>query len=229
MSAVPTVISGELLRDWEVCVIDEPGTVNAFCMPGGKMAVYSGLINQFRRIDPNRYEHHIAIVMGHEIGHAIARHSAERISLQFIALPIHFALGYFGLPVDSDLYRGLTRFIYDLPFSRKHESEADLLALHLLAAAGVNPSLAPHTFELMGVMSPSNQSKANDWISTHPSSITRSTQLKEWLPDILIQYNEQLKPPPPPPPPPLPSPPAQFPTTAAISHVAHMFGFRSRN
>ncbi|RMG81469.1 MAG: M48 family peptidase [Bacteroidetes bacterium] len=184
---------GQLKRikgyQWEFNLIDDP-TVNAWCMPGGKVVVYTGIL------DIAKNEEGLAVVMGHEIAHAVARHGNERMSQQ-----LAIQMGGISLEVLLDeqpeeaqnLFLqayGVTAGLGALAYSRKHESEADHLGLIFMAAAGYNPEAAPAFWERMSQM---GGAKPPELLSTHPSDEKRVQQIKEWLPEAKIYYESSKK------------------------------------
>jgi Zn-dependent protease with chaperone function len=154
--------------NWEVIVVKD-NMVNAFCLPGGKIVVFTGLLDHFRT-DPE-----IATVIAHEVGHAIARHSAEMITrnLWFTALQL-LVLQFIYMP---DLIGTLSNLLLHLPFSRRMEIEADHIGLMLLAAAGYDPRIAPKVYEKLGKIT--GDSALNNYLSTHPSSKKRAEMLSQ--------------------------------------------------
>ncbi|KAH7656013.1 Peptidase family M48 protein [Dioscorea alata] len=154
--------------NWEVLVVRD-NTVNAFCLPGGKIVVFTGLLDHFRT------DAEIATVLGHEVAHAIARHSAEMItkSLWFAIVQL-ILLQFFFMP---DLINAMSTLLLRLPFSRRMEIEADYVGLLLMASAGYDPRVAPGVYERLGKIS--GESLLNDYISTHPSSKTRAKLLSQ--------------------------------------------------
>jgi predicted Zn-dependent protease len=176
---------------WQFNLVNDP-TVNAWCMPGGKVVFYTGIM-PFCRNDVG-----IAVVMGHEIAHAIARHGNERMSqalateLGGIALNVAvsnkptetqqlFALAY-GLGTTVGLA---------LPFSRKHETEADQLGLYFMSMAGYNPAEAPKFWERMNA---AGGSRPPEFLSTHPNPETRVKNLNKWMPKAQSYYTQSVKP-----------------------------------
>ena len=170
---------------WEFNLVDSKD-VNAWCMPGGKVVVYSGLL------PVTKNEESLALVMGHEIAHAIARHGNERMSQQLIA-----ATG--GLALDVALMNkpAETRQLFNtaygvganlgvlLPYSRLHETEADKLGLIFMAMAGYNPAIAPDFWKRMAAVS---GNKVPEILSTHPSSETRIHDLNKFMPTAMKYY-----------------------------------------
>ena len=172
---------------WEIVLIDEPKTANAWCMPGGKMAVYTGLL------PITQDEESLAVVVGHEVAHAVARHGGERIS-QTLAAELALMGASASMsdmdPEKRDLYLqamvGVGTLGYILPYSRKHESEADELGLYLAADAGYDPRAAIGLWERMAAKS-GNQAPP-EFLSTHPSSASRIAHLEEVMADAMGYY-----------------------------------------
>jgi len=174
---------------WEVTVIKDDKTANAFALPGGKMAVYTGIFPMAKT------EAGLAAVMGHEVVHALARHGAERMSqgqltnatLQVVgaAAGASGGGGMLGQAAMAALGVGAEVGVL-LPFSRKHESEADYVGILLAADAGYDPRESVALWERMGQMSGGGAS--SDFMSTHPSHETRITQLKTWMPEAMAIY-----------------------------------------
>ncbi|HLG48179.1 MAG TPA: M48 family metallopeptidase [Reyranella sp.] len=176
--------------NWEFRTIskNEP---NAFCLPGGKVAVYSGIL------PISRNEAGLAAVLGHEVAHALARHSAERLSDQRAASAAVLLTGV-GLAVaggkQTASYPPATMAAlgagatvgFLLPMSRAQESEADHIGLILMALAGYDPHEAIHLWERMRAHSGGR--KPPEWLSTHPADQTRLADIKKWLPDALKYY-----------------------------------------
>lgn len=167
---------------WEFNVIQSE-QANAFALPGGKVAVYTGILGVAKNEDG------LSAVMGHEIAHAIARHGAERIAhqklVQFGTLAAGMALGDMDMGTQNMVMAALgvgARFGVLLPFSRDHESEADYMGLLFLAKACYDPREAPRLWERMGKAA--GKAPA-EFMSTHPSSVTRINQFKEWMPEAL--------------------------------------------
>ena len=167
---------------WEFQVIDAPKTVNAFALPGGKVAVYTGLF-------PIAWdEAGLAAVVAHEVGHALARHGAERMSqgllLEIGAVGLSAAMGGSNPQTANAVMQafGLGAQVgVILPFSRSQESEADRIGLILMAKAGYEPEAALELWQRMEA-----QQKGNaplEYLSTHPSAGTRQRQIQGWLPE----------------------------------------------
>lgn len=174
--------------EWEFALIDE-STINAWCMPGGYIAFYTGILPVLQN------EAAMAFVMGHEVGHATARHGSERMSQQLTllgglaGLELYMAnateldpktrgiiLGALGVGAEVGLI---------LPFSRTHESEADVIGMMYAANAGYPPSESIPLWDRMGQVSPSSTPA---FLSTHPSNENRQENLREWMPQATKKY-----------------------------------------
>jgi metalloendopeptidase OMA1, mitochondrial len=177
---------------WEVTVIKDAKTANAFALPGGKMAVYTGIFPMAKT------EAGLAAVMGHEVVHALARHGAERMSqgqmtnagLQIVGAAAGAVGrgGMVGQAAMAALGVGAQVGVL-LPFSRKHESEADYVGILLAAEAGYDPREAIALWERMGQMSGGGPQA--EFMSTHPSHETRISQLKKWMPEAMAIYQHK--------------------------------------
>ena len=170
---------------WEFNVVDDP-TVNAWCMPGGKVVFYTGILP----VTAN--DAGLAVVMGHEVAHAIARHGNERMSqglmLQGAGMTLE-VLTNEKPSVARDLFLqsfGIGGGLGMLAFSRKHESEADKLGLIFMAMAGYDPREAPRFWERMSAMS--GGQAPPELLSTHPSDATRIRDLNAYMPEALKYY-----------------------------------------
>ncbi len=170
---------------WEFNVVQDK-TVNAWCMPGGKVVVYTGIMSVAKG------ETGLAVVMGHEIAHAVAKHGNERMS-QGLLQQFGGAVLSQAISEKSELTKGLFMTAYGagsnilgvLPFSRLHESEADKLGLIFMAMAGYNPEEAISFWQRM---SAGSQAGGPEFLSTHPSDDTRINQIKAFLPEALKYY-----------------------------------------
>ncbi len=165
--------------EWEVAVIDSE-QANAFCLPGGKMAVYTGILPIAQNDDA------LAAIMGHEIAHAILRHGAERMAQQKLVQIGAVAAGMSTSDMDPRQRQMLmaaigvgTQYGVMLPFSRNHESEADYVGLMLASAACFNPAESIGLWQRMGANSAGKAPP--EFMSTHPSSDTRIQQLQGWM------------------------------------------------
>jgi predicted Zn-dependent protease len=174
--------------DWEFNVIDDPKMVNAWCMPGGKVAFYSGIMPICKD------EAGVAVVMGHEVAHAIANHGRERMSQQLLA---QYGFNTMGALMGQNPTAGKELLMKAvgagagvgmLKFSREHESEADHMGLIFMAMAGYNPNYAPTFWERMA--SQGGGQEPPEFLSTHPSHSTRIADLKGWIPDAMKYYKQ---------------------------------------
>ena len=165
---------------WEVNLIGS-NQINAFCMPGGKIAFYSGILEQLKLTDDE-----VAMVMGHEIAHALREHARERMgknaatSIGASVLGSLFGLGQLGQTVTNYGAQLLT-----LQFSREDESEADLVGMELAARAGYNPQAGVSLWNKMGAAS---KGAPPQWLSTHPSGSSRIADIERNLPKVLPLY-----------------------------------------
>ena len=175
---------------WEFKVIDSDQQ-NAFCLPGGKVAVYEGIISVCQS------EAGLAVVMSHEIAHALARHGGERMTHQQVKQVGSKAVDFAGKWLYKDEYDSKREIVLTaygvgseylgvLPYSRKHESEADLIGLELMAKAGYDPSEAPSFWERFGAAK--GGKTPVEFFSTHPSDARRAADLRENLPKALEVY-----------------------------------------
>ena len=172
--------------DWQFKLIDASSTVNAFCLPGGRVAVYTGIL------PVTENEEGLAVVMSHEVAHALAHHGAERmsqgelVSLGGSALQIGMSqkdpavqqqvMGAFGLGANLGVL---------LPFSRSHEAEADHIGLILMAKAGYDPRVAVPFWQRMEA---GGGKKPPEFLSTHPSDAARIKKIEAELPEALKYY-----------------------------------------
>jgi predicted Zn-dependent protease len=171
---------------WSVQVIDDPKTVNAWCMAGGRMAIYTGLI---QKVDPTDDE--LAQVMGHEIAHALANHTAERMSVAMAG-----NLGVIAAGVMSDnpgqsmvLAATAAKLAVELPNSRTAESEADQIGIELAAKAGYDPRAAVTLWQKMAQVGGGQAPPA--FLSTHPSDAQRQQRLAALAPKMMPYYQAQ--------------------------------------
>ncbi|MAP94534.1 MAG: peptidase M48 [Ponticaulis sp.] len=178
--------------EWTFNVIqsDQP---NAFCLPGGYVAIYTGILDVTGNFDGEVTVEDVvdldklAVMMGHEIAHALARHGGERMSQGKILQVGQIAVGVaggdqrimeaFGLAAQTGVL---------LPFSRQHEAEADKIGLELLVRACYDPREAPELWERMGTLGQGQ--KPPEFLSTHPSSERRAENFREWMPDAVSEY-----------------------------------------
>jgi predicted Zn-dependent protease len=177
--------------EWSVKVIDDPKTVNAWCMAGGKMAIYTGLIQQIKPTDDE-----LAQVMGHEISHALAKHSAERMSR---AMAMQLGLGALAMTQSDSRYAGLTLtgaqaaaiVALELPNSRTGESEADRIGIELAAKAGYDPHAAVTLWEKMAKVGGGDGKSRTDFLSTHPAPVKRMETLAALIPQMMPYYEDK--------------------------------------
>ncbi len=177
--------------EWSVKVIDDPKTVNAWCMAGGKMAIYTGLIQQIKPTDDE-----LAQVMGHEISHALAKHSAEKMSR---AMAMQVGLGALAITQSDSRYAGLTLtgaqaaaiVALELPNSRTAESEADRIGIELAAKAGYDPHAAVTLWEKMAKVGGGDGKSRTDFLSTHPAPVKRMETLAGLVPQMMPYYEDK--------------------------------------
>ena len=175
--------------DWEFNLL-ESDEANAWCLSGGKVAVYTGIL-PFTQTEAG-----LATVMSHEIAHAIARHGAER-SAQNTLLEYGLAIG--GATLSNNPNKELIMLGVNvagnvgviLPYSRKHESEADYMGLLLMAKAGYDPREALKFWERMAAASGGSQGGLSDFLSTHPSDEKRIKDLQSHMDEALKYYNKK--------------------------------------
>lgn len=174
--------------EWSVKVIDDPEVVNAWCMAGGKMAVYTGLIN---KIDPTDDE--LAQVMAHEIGHAVANHTAERMS---VLMAQNVGIMTMAIILGDNEYRSLAlggavvaaNLAIQLPNSRIAEEEADRIGIEIAARSGYDPRAAVTLWQKMGA---TDESRPSEFFSTHPSPDNRQQTLEQLVPQMMPIYKEK--------------------------------------
>ena len=173
--------------DWEFNLVEDD-LINAWAMPGGKVVVYTGILP----IAQN--ETGLAVVMGHEIAHAIAEHGNERMSQQLLqqAGAVTLMVAMKDEPVQTQaLWLGVygvgTQVGIMLPYSRTQESEADRMGLIFMAMAGYDPQEAPKFWERMAT---GKDGEPPEFLSTHPSSQTRINNLKSWIPEAMQYYKK---------------------------------------
>jgi predicted Zn-dependent protease len=171
--------------NWEYNLVDE-NQVNAWAMPGGKIVVYTGLL------PVTQNEAALAVVLGHEITHALAKHGNERMSQTMLAQGIQVAGGILTSSnervssIFNNVYGPAAQIGVLLPNSRKQELEADRFGLIFTALAGYNPREAVPLWERMKAMSDGN--RPPEFLSTHPAEDTRIKRLQELMPEALKYY-----------------------------------------
>lgn len=176
VQCVVSALSQEVVGDWEVVVFEDP-QVNAFALPGGKIGVYTGILKVANNQDQ------LAAIIGHEMSHVLAHHANERVSAGTLA---NIGLVVLGLAANRDQGTQLAiaalglgvQYGVLMPYSRSHETEADLLGLDIMAKAGFNPEEAPKLWEKMK-QSKKEKDSLPEWMSTHPSDDTRIQQLQD--------------------------------------------------
>lgn len=171
---------------WEFRLLAAPDVVNAFCLPGGKVAVYSGILPICKD------ENGLAIVMGHEVAHATSHHGAERLSqgiLEEVGLGL-LAVGLEETEWSDEVKAGVllavgiaTNLGVMLPYSRDHESEADEIGLRFAIRAGYDPTAAPLLWERMAALGDAGP----EFLSTHPDPLRRAQRLRELTPRLLAE------------------------------------------
>jgi predicted Zn-dependent protease len=163
--------------EWSVAIIDDPETVNAWCMAGGRMAVYTGLFAKLGLTDDE-----FAQIMGHEISHALANHTAERMSRAMATTLGVVAIGALSdRPVAAMGGAAMAaKLALDLPNSRTAESEADAIGLKLATRAGYDPDAAVTLWQKMGSL---GGSKQPEFLSTHPAPANRESSLAAAIPE----------------------------------------------
>lgn len=178
-------VAGKPDYQWEFRVIKSPQQ-NAFCLPGGKVAIYEGIMPICQN------EAGLAVVMAHEIAHATARHGGERMAHNTIATGVQNAIGYVlqnqaqkRRDMVLTAYGVVSQFGAILPYSRRHESEADHIGLLYMARAGYDPAEAPLFWERFAAASAGAPA---EFLSTHPSHERRSDDLRQLLPEAQALY-----------------------------------------
>ena len=178
---------------WEYILVDNKKIKNAWCMPGGKIAVYSGIL------EVTKNKHGLASVMGHEIAHAVAKHSVERASRSMaVNIGTQIADIISGGKISGasraagvDVAGMLAHFGIMNPFNRKQESEADYLGLIFTSLAGFDIRESAKIWERM---KEANKGKEPpEWMSTHPSTSRRIQQIKDWIPGVTLEYPPIIK------------------------------------
>ncbi|SNS17134.1 Peptidase family M48 [Noviherbaspirillum humi] len=171
--------------NWEISLIGSK-QVNAFCMPGGKIAFFSGLINNLKLTDDE-----VAVVMGHEMAHALREHSRERVAKSGLA-DAGAKIAGLGLSaifgIDPNLTSAATGGVANLAmlkFSRNDETEADLVGLDIMARAGFDPRAGIALWQKMGML---EKSAPPQWLSTHPAGPARLAEIDKHLPSVMPLY-----------------------------------------
>jgi predicted Zn-dependent protease len=179
-------VSAQPNASWEFVLFKDDDNVNAFALPGGKVGVYTGM---FKLIDK---EDELAIVIGHEIGHVVARHGVSRMSTQLMVGLGGVAIGAASSDMSSEeqamvlgAYGVSSELFVALPYSRSNEVEADHIGLIYAARAGYDPRVAIGFWEKMGRMS---GGESFEILSTHPASTTRIEEMKKVMPKAMDEY-----------------------------------------
>ncbi len=171
---------------WEVNVLNSK-ELNAFCMPGGKIAFYTGILEQLQLTDDE-----VAMVMGHEIAHALREHARERMGkTSATKIGANLISGLLGLGSTGDALLNMGGQLLTLKFSRENESEADLVGMELAARAGYDPRAG---VSLWNKMAAAAKGAPPQWLSTHPSGNTRIQDIEANLPKVMPLYNRAPKP-----------------------------------
>jgi predicted Zn-dependent protease len=171
---------------WQVIALNSK-ELNAFCMPGGKIAFYTGLLDQLQLTDDE-----VAMVMGHEIAHALREHARERMGTQTATrLGAGLISSLLGLGNVGDSLLNMGGQLLTLKFSREDESEADLIGMELAARAGYDPRAS---ISLWQKMSAASKGAPPQWMSTHPAGETRIQDLEANLPKVQPLYDRAPKP-----------------------------------
>ena len=172
--------------EWSVVVIDDPDTVNAWCMAGGRMAIYTGLIDKMHPTDDE-----LAQIMGHEIAHALSNHTAEQMS---IALATQLGIMTAGIASERPAVAMTgtamaAALAIQLPNSRTAESEADRIGIELAAKAGFNPKAAVTVWEKMNQL---NEKRPPQFLSTHPDPANRMKELAKLEAEMMPYYRQAI-------------------------------------
>ncbi len=171
--------------EWSIKIIDDPNTVNAWAMAGGKMALYTGLVDKIKPTDDE-----LAQVLGHEIAHALAKHTAEKMSVAMVSsigvMAVGMAADSKGLALSG---AGLAAALaVEKPNSRAAESEADRIGIELAAKAGYDPRAAITLWQKMAKVGGKGPPQ---FLSTHPSPANREEKLAEYVPEMMPYYEQK--------------------------------------
>lgn len=176
---------------WCMKILDDPKTVNAWAMAGGKVALYTGLVEQIQPTDDE-----LAQVLGHEISHALAKHSAEKMST---ALATQVGVLAIGIATESPATMAAAQtaatVAITLPYGRAAETEADRIGIEMAAKAGYDPRAAATLWQKMGKISEGKTPP--EFLSTHPSPETRQDTLSALAPEMMPYYRQARQKPPP--------------------------------
>lgn len=186
-------VSGMTDLNWEIFVIADSKTANAFVLPGGKVFVHSGILNICRNEDA------LAAVLGHEIAHNTASHAAERLSAAWVGNLTVGSLFFLAGALPGLTLFGLWNFIggyylqdllFYLPMGRQQESEADYIGLMMMAEACYDPRAAIGFWQRMETIQKSGGQEVPEMLSTHPSNENRISKISEWMPHALEKRAE---------------------------------------
>jgi Zn-dependent protease with chaperone function len=175
---------------WEVNLLSSK-TVNAFCMPGGKIAFFSGILDTLKLTDAE-----VAAIMGHEIAHALLEHGRARMSENIVKnIGIAAVASYFNLgQLSTEVLAQAANLAVTLPYARKHETDADLVGVELAARAGYDPAAAVEVWKKMSQLSAaSGKGQPPQFASTHPSHATRIREIEANLPKVRPFYDAARK------------------------------------
>ena len=173
------------LWQWEVILINSK-QINAFCMPGGKIAFYSGILDTLKMTDDE-----VAAVMGHEIAHALREHARARMGKQAAtSVGVSIASQVLGLGNLGHAALGASANLLTLKFSRDDETDADLVGLELMARAGYDPRAG---VTLWHKMQAASKGAPPQWMSTHPSSDSRIKEIQKHLVEVMPLYERAKK------------------------------------
>jgi len=187
-------VTGQNGYRWQFFVVDEPQTANAFALPGGKVFIYNGILKYMANKDE------LAIVMAHEIGHALARHGAERMSSTQMAnlggailQGVMASQGVSSGNANSALqaYGMASKLGVILPYSRTQEYEADKIGMVLAAKAGYNPNAAISFWQKFN--SANGGARGPEYMSTHPNPANRIAEIRALVPQVMPYYNQAKK------------------------------------
>ena len=172
--------------NWEVNLIGS-NQVNAFCMPGGKIVFFSGILDQLKLTDDE-----VAMVMGHEMAHALREHARERMAKNALtSVGANVLVQVLGMGQVGQVLTGYGAQLLSLKFGRADESEGDLVGMEIAARAGYDPRAAVTLWKKMGQ---ANKASPPQWLSTHPSGTSRIAELQKNLPRVMPLYERARRP-----------------------------------
>lgn len=181
-------------RRWILHIV-ENGEANAFALPNGQIFLFTGILKVALSSPNTNIDDALAAVLSHEIAHVLARHPSENLSIgQLLSVALFMAKTVLTFGTGFDFYSPLpdiiSNFLFTLPFSRKCESEADYIGLHLMARSGFNPMEALNFWMCMKNNNTSSLENKLSFLSTHPATESRIQQIRKWMPSALLVYNE---------------------------------------